>query len=78
MKIPGVFYVNAHLRTLMFDELKSHSGRAGVGGFLPAVKQIANVACLPGIVNVRHCAATIRVPLCYFAYFSQHAASSAC
>ena len=27
MRVPGVFYVNAHLRTLMFDELKSHSGR---------------------------------------------------
>ena len=27
---------------------------AGVGGFLPAVKQIANVAALPGIVGVSH------------------------
>ena len=26
---------------------------AGVGGFLPAVKQIGNVAALPGIVGVR-------------------------
>lgn len=25
----------------------------GVGGFLPAVKQIGNVAALPGIVGVR-------------------------
>ena len=25
---------------------------AGVGGFLPAVKQIANVAALPGIIGV--------------------------
>ena len=28
---------------------------SGVGGFLPAVKQIANVAALPGIVGVRTC-----------------------
>ena len=28
----------------------------GIGGFLPGVKQIANVAALPGIVGVRqHC-----------------------
>ena len=26
---------------------------SGVGGFLPAVKQIGNVAALPGIVGVR-------------------------
>jgi hypothetical protein len=26
----------------------------GVGGFLPGVKQIANVASLPGIVGVNH------------------------
>ena len=31
---------------------------AGVGGFLPAVKQIANVAALPGIVGVSHYCAT--------------------
>ena len=31
-----------------------YSGKhLGVGGFLPAVKQIANVAALPGIVGVR-------------------------
>lgn len=27
----------------------------GVGGFLPAMKQIGNVAALPGIVHVSHC-----------------------
>ena len=27
---------------------------AGIGGFLPAVKQIANVAALPGIVGVSY------------------------
>jgi tRNA-splicing ligase RtcB len=36
----------------MFDELKDHAGAQGVGGFLPAAKQIANVAALPGIVGV--------------------------
>ena len=35
----------------MFDELLFHKERKGVGGFLPAVKQIANVASLPGIVG---------------------------
>eukprot|EP00808_Paulinella_micropora_P021191 g60218.t1 len=36
---------------LMFDELKAYSSKQGVGGFLPAMKQIANVASLPGIVK---------------------------
>ena len=51
MRVPGVFYVNKHLETLMFDELRQHVDRGDVGGFLPAVKQLANVACLPGIVS---------------------------
>ena len=38
----------------MFDELKQFASSRGVGGFLPAVKQIANVAALPGIVGVSH------------------------
>ena len=37
--------------TLMFDELRAFCDRGDHGGFLPAVKQIANVACLPGIVQ---------------------------
>lgn len=36
----------------MFDELKQHSTHHGFGGFLPGMKQIANVAALPGIVGV--------------------------
>ena len=44
--------MNSNLQTLLFDELKHHVGAGGTGGFLPAVKQIANVAGLPGIVNV--------------------------
>jgi tRNA-splicing ligase RtcB len=51
MRVPGVFYVNKHLETLMFDELSQYADRGDIGGFLPAVKQIANVACLPGIVQ---------------------------
>ena len=46
------FYVNKQLEMLMMEELKSFCRRSGnMGGFLPAVKQIANVACLPGIVS---------------------------
>lgn len=35
----------------MVEELRN-SCRGGIGGFLPGVKQIANVAALPGIVKV--------------------------
>merc|ERR1719440_2711735 len=50
MSVPGRFYVNSNLERLMFDELRSFSRQsANVGGFLPAVKQIGNVAALPGI-----------------------------
>ena len=51
MRVPGTFYVNKHLETLMFEELQQHVDSGGHGGFLPAVKQLANVACLPGIVG---------------------------
>jgi tRNA-splicing ligase RtcB (3'-phosphate/5'-hydroxy nucleic acid ligase) len=51
MKVPGIFYVNDKLKDLVFEELKHHSESGGYGGFLPAVKQIANVAALPGIVK---------------------------
>ena len=34
----------------MFDELKNACRPGAVGGFLPGMKQIANVAALPGIV----------------------------
>jgi tRNA-splicing ligase RtcB len=50
MAVPGRFYVNSQLERLMFDELRSFSRQSSnVGGFLPAVKQIGNVAALPGI-----------------------------
>eukprot|EP00922_Rhytidocystis_sp_ex-Travisia-forbesii_P051405 GHVS01076298.1.p1 GENE.GHVS01076298.1~~GHVS01076298.1.p1 ORF type:complete len:523 (+),score=55.56 GHVS01076298.1:194-1762(+) len=56
MKVEGVFYVNKKLEKLMFEELQNYSRTAAKGdgkggGFLPAVKQIANVAALPGIVR---------------------------
>jgi tRNA-splicing ligase RtcB len=37
----------------MLDELQNACRPGQVGGFLPAVRQIANVAALPGIVGVR-------------------------
>lgn len=43
MRVPGYFYVNSALEPLILDELRAHVGRGGQGGFLPAVKQIANV-----------------------------------
>ncbi|KAK3755010.1 hypothetical protein QZH41_011050 [Actinostola sp. cb2023] len=50
MKVPGKFYINDTLEKMMFDELRNWCG-SDVGGFLPGVKQIANVAALPGIVG---------------------------
>lgn len=40
------------LERLMLDELKNSCRSGGFGGFLPGVKQIGNVAALPGIVGV--------------------------
>lgn len=51
MNCKGTFYVNSALEGLVFDELRCSCGTGSFGGFLPAVKQIANVAALPGIVN---------------------------
>mmetsp|Transcript_30087 Transcript_30087/g.65642 ORF Transcript_30087/g.65642 Transcript_30087/m.65642 type:complete len:509 (-) Transcript_30087:35-1561(-) len=52
MNVPGRFYVNGQLEKLVFDELRSYSRQSSnVGGFLPAIKQIANVAALPGIAK---------------------------
>lgn len=42
--------MNNTLERLMLDELKNACRPGTVGGFLPGVKQIANVAALPGIV----------------------------
>lgn len=51
MKVEGIFYVNEHLEKLMFDELRHSCNSKGYGGFLPGMKQIGNVAALPGIVG---------------------------
>ncbi|KYR01965.1 UPF0027 family protein [Tieghemostelium lacteum] len=51
MKVDGMIYVNDHIKSLVFEELEQYSTKGGTGGFLPAVKQIANVASLPGIVG---------------------------
>ena len=51
MKVEGRFYVNERLESLMLDELRHFCDAQGVGGFLPAVTQISNVASLPGIVG---------------------------
>lgn len=54
MRVPGAFYVDESLAALVFEELADSVSRGGGGGggFLPAVKQVANVAALPGIVGV--------------------------
>ncbi|KAL4822558.1 hypothetical protein H8958_007818 [Nasalis larvatus] len=52
IEVEGVFYVNDALEKLMFEELRNACRGGGVGGFLPAMKQIGNVAALPGIVHV--------------------------
>eukprot|EP00879_Flechtneria_rotunda_P008297 GHRR01008691.1.p1 GENE.GHRR01008691.1~~GHRR01008691.1.p1 ORF type:complete len:507 (+),score=180.67 GHRR01008691.1:555-2075(+) len=51
MRVPGTFYVNEKLKDLLFEELQQSVSRGEHGGFLPAVKQLANVAALPGIVK---------------------------
>ena len=65
MRVEGSFYVSDKLHGLMVDELEQYvtrqvaaiaaagngAGPRSGGGFLPAVKQLANVASLPGIVT---------------------------
>ena len=52
MNVPGVLYVNKALEQLIFTELRNFTRQTQTaGGFLPAVKQIGNVAGLPGIVK---------------------------
>ncbi|XP_065350627.1 RNA-splicing ligase RtcB homolog [Cloeon dipterum] len=51
MNVECKFYVNKHLEELMFEELKNSCRPGTIGGFLPGMKQIANVAALPGIVG---------------------------
>ena len=51
MRVPGTFYVNEDLQQLLFSELSQFCQSTAQHGFLPAIKQIANVAGLPGIVR---------------------------
>lgn len=52
MRAPGTFFVNDVLAPLVKAELeKATDPSSNSAGFLPAVKQIANVASLPGIVS---------------------------
>lgn len=51
MNVEGIFYVNSRLEKLMLEELRNSCRPGMAGGFLPGVKQIANVAALPGIVG---------------------------
>lgn len=63
MNVEGSFYLNSALFELQMEELQQHSKAGGVGGFLPAVKQIANVAALPGIVR-----RSVAMPDCHSGY----------
>lgn len=46
--------MNDNLKELLFDELKLYSDNSKrSGGFIPAVKQLANVGALPGVVDVK-------------------------
>lgn len=51
MNVEATFYVNEALEENLFGELRCMCEQGAHGGFMPAVKQLANVAALPGIVN---------------------------
>ncbi|RWS29142.1 tRNA-splicing ligase RtcB-like protein [Leptotrombidium deliense] len=63
MKVEAIVYANSALERLVFDELRNACKPGGFGGFLPAVKQIGNVAALSGIVG--H---SIGLPDCHSGY----------
>jgi hypothetical protein len=46
MRVPAFLLVNDELEELLLEELQ-HASKEGGGGFLPAMKQVANVASLP-------------------------------
>jgi hypothetical protein len=52
MKVKCHVYVNESLFKLLMEELQQFVEAKGVGGFLPALKQTANVASLPGAIGV--------------------------
>ncbi|KAK1444442.1 hypothetical protein BgAZ_103480 [Babesia gibsoni] len=49
MNVEGYVFANENLSNLLFQELRQYSSESGT--FLPALKQLANVAALPGIVK---------------------------
>lgn len=49
MNVEGHLFANENLSKLLFDELRQFTDEPG--SFLPALKQLANVAALPGIVK---------------------------
>lgn len=54
MNVEGIFYANEALKSLVLEELEVYCRQRGDqkgGGFLPALKQLANVAAMPGIVK---------------------------
>jgi tRNA-splicing ligase RtcB (3'-phosphate/5'-hydroxy nucleic acid ligase) len=51
MRVPAVVLVNASLEKVLLEELEVACSCQHGGGFLPALKQVANVAGLPGIVG---------------------------
>jgi len=51
MRVPGTFFINQSLQELIFSELQQFCKADARHGFLPAIKQIGNVAGLPGIVR---------------------------
>ena len=65
LKVEGVFYTNETLEKLMFDELKQSCRTQGYGGFLPGMKQIGNVAALPGIVGVSQVPYSVTLIFCF-------------
>eukprot|EP01012_Entosiphon_sulcatum_P019417 TRINITY_DN2428_c0_g1_i1.p1 TRINITY_DN2428_c0_g1~~TRINITY_DN2428_c0_g1_i1.p1 ORF type:complete len:515 (-),score=112.24 TRINITY_DN2428_c0_g1_i1:53-1597(-) len=52
MNVPAKYYMTDEMDSLMMEELQQYSRRSDkTAGFLPCVKQLANVASLPGIVK---------------------------
>lgn len=51
MNVPAQIYVDSHIDEMLLNELEICCSDCSGGGFLPALKQVANVAALPGIVK---------------------------
>lgn len=51
MNVPAQIYVDSHIDEMLLNELETCCSNCSDGGFLPALKQVANVAALPGIVK---------------------------